>query len=373
MTGLRRRSLLAWLAAGPGVAAAETASEVRLRELMAQRAARVNDPRVDQAAAMADRAALLATGEAALVRGDTDAAQVAFERAAALLHAADTEMGLVRTWLQAGEYRRALAFCAHTAGGHREAAAPGALYAWLLRLGGQLDAGQRTLALAQSRWAGDAVVDATARQLASAWPVADGVLLDTPHRMAPQPTGDTLPAGHRAVASGVRVAPGRVLVPARSVAASSMWVRDGLGRAAAATVERVDTDLGIAVLSAPGHAGGLAARDPFAGSPGYTVAFSEGGDAAWPWLHAGFLGASDRVARRRRLGIDAPAGAAGGGVFNAAGQFAGLRDGDSWLPVSALAPLLAGIEPAAPATARVGADEVYENVLGSMVQLIVTG
>jgi hypothetical protein len=47
---------------------------------------------------MQERNALLAQGEAALARSDTDAAQSAFERAALIQHAADTEMGLVRTW-----------------------------------------------------------------------------------------------------------------------------------------------------------------------------------------------------------------------------------------------------------------------------------
>ena len=82
---------------------------------------------------MKERAALLDAAEAALARGDTEAALAGFERAAGMLHAPDTEMGLVRSQMQAGQYRRALAFAAHTAGAHLEAPAASALYAWLLR------------------------------------------------------------------------------------------------------------------------------------------------------------------------------------------------------------------------------------------------
>src|SRR5262245_62620692 len=67
-----------------------------------------------------NRSDLLRTGEAALARGDSAKALEAFERAAAMLHAADAEMSLVRVYMQNGAYRRAAALAAHAAGAHRE-------------------------------------------------------------------------------------------------------------------------------------------------------------------------------------------------------------------------------------------------------------
>lgn len=68
-----------------------------------------------------------AAAQAALQDKDK-AAAATIERAAMMLHAPDTEMGLVRSYMQAGHYRRALAFCAHTAGVHREASVVAALW-----------------------------------------------------------------------------------------------------------------------------------------------------------------------------------------------------------------------------------------------------
>ena len=67
-----------------------------------------------------------------------------------MLHAADAELGLIRAAMQDGQYRRALAFCAHTAGEHTDDADGGALYAWLLRIGGQ-ERARRAQVLADTR------------------------------------------------------------------------------------------------------------------------------------------------------------------------------------------------------------------------------
>jgi len=58
-------------------------------------------------------------GEAKLAAGDASGAQQAFEAATQIVHAADVELGLVRSYMQAGDYRRALSFSAHAAGAHR--------------------------------------------------------------------------------------------------------------------------------------------------------------------------------------------------------------------------------------------------------------
>src|SRR5262245_62514709 len=67
-----------------------------------------------------NRSDLLRNGEAALARGDTAKALEAFERAAAMMHAADAEIALARTYMQSGAYRRAAALAAHAPGAHRD-------------------------------------------------------------------------------------------------------------------------------------------------------------------------------------------------------------------------------------------------------------
>ncbi len=104
--------------------------------------AAVGGPRLADACT-GERESPLARGEEALARGDVQHALAAFDRAESMRHAADTEMSLVRAHMQAGEYRRALAFAAHMAGAHRDVSASAVLYARLLTIGGQGVAARR--------------------------------------------------------------------------------------------------------------------------------------------------------------------------------------------------------------------------------------
>ena len=367
----------------------------------ARSAAAVIDPR-GQTGTMPQRTALLQRAEAELLRGDAAAAIDSFDRAAMMLHAPETEMGLVRAYLQAGEYRRALAFCAHTAGAHREAAAPAALYAWLLQAGGQNAQAHRTLSEALGRHPTDAVLLQTQAALAMPQPVTNVNLLDVPHRLAPQPVMQAgLPAptdASRVVASGVLLptitgAPQLALVPLHAVHDGAMlWLRNGLGHTTQAVVAQRFEDHGVALLRllADLPVGGAdaalmaAPQDPFAGSPGYVVTYSASasGDAAWPWLHAGFHGAAVRSGDRP-LGIDVPALSSGGLVLDSAGRLAGIALQDAQnkgvlLPMSRLRAALpstrfsAHASPsAAGATAtRISADKAYEHALRWSLQVI---
>ena len=133
--------------------------------------------RGDDAAAAArlpQRLALLARAQAELERGDANQALDDFERAAMMLHASDAELGLIRAAMQDGQYRRALAFCAHTAGEHTDDAEGGALYAWLLRIGGQGELAARVLAQTREQAPGDPLAAAVERAFATSPPVAAG-------------------------------------------------------------------------------------------------------------------------------------------------------------------------------------------------------
>jgi hypothetical protein len=333
----------------------------------------------------AARTALLRDGEQALARGATDDAIALFDRAALMRHAADTELDLVRAYMQAGEYRRALGFAAHVAGAHTDAPDAAALYAWLLRAGGQGAYGRRVIDAALQRMPGDPLLAAVRTQLAQARPAAAGTLLEAPQRYAPLP----LPAdpasrpaeGGRYAGSGVMTSARSVLVPLDALdGARRLWVRNGLGETAEAAVERRWEVLGLAQLAlhtplkwdeallVP------APREPFAGSPAFVVAHAPTAEPAWPLLSAGFLG--PQSTGRRSLGIDPGEGALGGPVFDVAGRWTaiamrGADGGAVLIPVSALRAVGLAAAPAAPERSTpAGADAIYEGALRSAVQVI---
>ena len=342
---------------------------------------------------MLARSELLRSAEAGLAAGQTAQAAADFDRAAAMLHAADSEMGLVRAYLQAGEYRRALAFCAHTAGAHLESAPASVLYAWLLRAGGQGGFGQRVLDEALLRAPADAVVGEVARAYLQPLPVAQGVLLEPPHRLAPYSLAESAQAAptttSRVVSGAVLIDQGRrALMPLASLpvdVSEPLRVRNGLGRTTFARLdpnEQPPSALGVAVLVLtvplePPARQVLAPRDPFAGSPGFVVAYAASGrsGAAWPWLFQGFFGGYEGQAGMRRLGIEIPAALPGAAVFDAGGRLAGItlpNAANQMLPVS-LWKVWAGAsdETSSASITRMPADEAYERALRIGLQLIV--
>ena len=338
----------------------------------------------------------LREGEAALARGDAETATAAFERAAQMVHAAESELGLVRAAMLRGAYSQALAFCAHTAGAHTDAPAAAALYAWLLRVGGQTRIADDVLVQALQRAPDDDVLRAARDALAQDWPSAKGVLREGPARTAPEAwsaEGDLPPREARVVCSGVLIDGNRVVVPAAvmpSLASRRAWVRNGLGGSTPATVEEdaVDRASPLAVLrlavGLPTGVAGFAPRDPFAGSPGFAVeyAIDRTGMPAWPLLWQGFLGGqAERGARQ--LGIDVPPGGQGGGpVLDAAGRVAGVMvpggghpvfiPRSAWpqrLTVGSAAASQPGSSPGP--VVPLALDQAYENALRVTVQVLV--
>ena len=350
-------------------------------------------------AAPGERQRLLNEGEARLAAGDANGAREAFERASQMLHAADAEMSLVRALMQAGEYRQALAFCAHTAGAHRDAPAAGALYAWLLRAGGQEAFARRVLDETLARAPADPVANATQRAFEAVSPLASGLLIELPQRMAPKAWmlgGQTSPQrGAKVVSSAVLMNDGRnALVPIAGIeGAGRLWVRDGLGQTTEAFIGIAPDPLrarGFALLrlAAPLHEAPArpASRDPFAGSPGFAIEYVAMDDSApaWPWLHQGFFGGFEGGAGMRKLGIAVPPGPHGGPVFDAAGRLAGIAVPSvgaqaSMLPLSQFgavadwAPDVERIEPVLTPEVppRMPADEAYERALKVALQVIV--
>ncbi len=347
---------------------------------------------------MLERAALLQAAETALERGTLPTAVLGFEQAAMMLHAADSEMGLVRAWMQAGEYRRALAFCAHTAGAHLDSPAASALYAWLLRIGGQDAFASHVLAQTAERAPADPVLIAVRQAFGFASPTTSAALLATPHRMAPWATlrgaGQLPPGDAQLVSSGVLLGGGELaLVPLSSVAnARRLWVRDGLGRTTEAFVDTVPDAIRAGGFTALRLSSRLdpspvawAPNDPFAGSAGFVIAYaaSPAAGPAWPWLGQGFFGAFDGDAGMRKLGMALPAALYGGPVFNAQGQLAGIAllgaaNQGRLAPVSMFAAFARANAGAAPpiadgdgTVARIAPDQAYEHALKIALQVIV--
>ena len=299
-------------------------------------------------ARLQERAELLKAGESALERRDVSAALEAFERATVILHAADTEIAMARTYMQNGEYRRALAFGAHTAGSHLDVIGGAALYAWFLHVGGQPALAQRLLAASESRMPGHPVVVAVQQQLRSGSPVATGDLLTPPTRLAPYGDATGLPENARVAGSGLLLPSGTAaLVPLSLLPGSGkLWLRNGLGQLVKAKPDQRLTDLNVALvrLDSPLPVPEdflVAAGEALPGSPGFAVQYISTPDAApaWPVLRAGFLGGTTGDAGTRLLGIDMPAGPRGGPVFDGAGHLIGLAlPGASGTPIPSVPP-----------------------------------
>jgi hypothetical protein len=349
-------------------------------------------------ARLRERTGLLKSGEAALARGDVTGALDAFERAALILHAADTEIALVRSYMQAGDYRRALGFGAHTAGAHLDVTGGSLLYAWLLHVGGQPAVAQRLLADGGAQLPGNPALQAVRQQLRSGAPVATGPLLELPTRLAPYGDMKGLPSTARMVGSAVLLPGGATaLVPLSLLPRSGrLWLRNGLGQLVKATSSRRLAAAGVALmrLERPLPAVkdlAMAASDAFPGSAGFAVEYVvslPNAEPAWPILRTGFLGSFKGDSDDRLLGIDMPAGPRGGPVFDGAGRLIGLalpegagKSGDRLVPVSQLKKSFGSVlgvgqppaqKPATPASsmARGPVDKIYEDSLKTSLQVI---
>lgn len=307
---------------------------------------------------------LLDEGEAALMRGDSDKAMQAFEQAGAMGHDPAIELGLVRAAMQAGRYRQAQGFAAHTAGEHGHDAACVAAHLWLLQLAGQAPLAAQTSeqALPLLTSSGRALLDEVMRQWRHGWPRVSAELRQAPLRLCPYAHGAPLPAQARTVCSGALM-PGadgmqRVAVPVDVIDAGRptlWWVRNGLGQTVPAMLEEVAHDvtqtqpvrlLRLQGRPLPGQVV-LAERDAFPGAPAYAVSYaidaqdspmatpSEAARAManWPVMRMGFAGRVD-AQLGRLLGVEGPQGPwsqaddsrnpLGGPVWNAQGLLIGL-------------------------------------------------
>jgi len=337
-----------------------------------------------------ERQALLAAARDALAEGNSQTALDQLDMAAAMSHAADTELLMVQARVQRGDFRQGLTFASHTAGAHLYEPSALAIYGWMLGLSGQ---GLHALSLIEAgltRMPDHPQLLTLKQQLAllEAGAAAETSAEASAARPGPPATGAAVPDHAQAVATGLLIDEGRLaLVPLEaSQGAAALWVRNGLGMARAATLHRRLDTVGLALLrlDAPiTPPAGLAAltrapRDAFAGSPASTFSHlaDPGARPAWPAMHSGFLGRAG-MGSTQALGIGLPQGSNGGAVFDQAGRLIGIglagTAGPRMAPLSALlaelAPEMAAVAVSMDAT-RCAPDRLYEQALPLTVQVL---
>lgn len=330
-------------------------------------------------AVMAAHSTLMAQGAASLAGGNAEAAANAFDRAVAMVHAPDAELGLVRSYLQAGHYRQALSYAAHTAGAHSDEPEGVALYVWLLFLGDQQAAAKRILDEAQAPAPADTALTPLRRRMTTG---AGNVF--APVAVLPGPDASAVMKG-----SGVLLADGRrALAPSSAVAGRrALWVRNGLGQTRRAVVDTVFRREGLALLTldsslAPPDGYGGASGKSFPGSLAYYAGYAMTGQpgAQWPAMQHGFIGMPVNGSQAMSLGMDPGKGGHGGPVFNAEGALAGIAlrapNGEHvLLPVGQIGQMLGeSVFPVAAPTGgpRMAIEHVYENAMRVTLQVLAT-
>lgn len=415
--------------ASPVAPAASASVQPRGKTAAQRKAEIIQDPRHLDPGMMSRRADLLAQAESELSQGNAQAAEKTLDRAAGMLHAADTEMGLVRAYMQAGDYRRALSFAAHTAGAHPEDISGLGLYAWLLHLGGQpavarqlLDQTLTQVRPSQREAPSVRLLAEVSQRLQAQRLALDGAMLQPPMRLAPMAHG-AVPAEQARVAGAAWLLPDgqHALVPLAAMPLEApgtrLWLRNGLGRTVQATPEKVFPDIGLRLVhlrepladpkdEAVAALWQVPARDAFPGTPAVVMshARSPQASAAWPLLSVGFLGApvpapafeaasappamSASPAQPapqpvpvswRRLGIPLPEGQGASPVLDMAGRLLGLAvpvpDGAQLVvPISRLRQVVGerfGQVSSEPTGQRQPVDQLYEGLLRATLQAIV--
>jgi hypothetical protein len=376
------------VAHGPGSARAQTPRTPAFSDRARQRL--VDGPEAVPETFEREHLLRLKDAEALLASGQAAAALEVLERAALTIHSADVELTLVRAQMAMGRYRRALAACAHVAGGHREQSGGKALYAWLLSVGGQQKVAMHLISEAATGAPDDRLLQHAREQIAAPWPLAGDLLRQGPWHAAPVPfagtESDAAPESLRVVGTAVLLREGQEALLTETTAAGTgrIWLRNALGQTVAVVARQPTHEPELHLLALrdalPSPDWTCAAREPFAGSPGSMVEYVPDplGRAAWPLLRQGFFAGLPGALPTRPLGFDVPPGPRGGPVFDAAGCLVGVAaaaQAGRLIGLGRLREVLgSGIPDATPSaspTPRVGPEAVYEMAMRGTLQVLV--
>jgi hypothetical protein len=317
---------------------------------------------------------LLLIAEGLLKKLDGNAALNIFEQAALIVHASEVEIGIVRSHMQAGQFQRALAFCAHAAGAHLDEPAPTLLYAQLLKLSGQMPHAEKLMTEYRARFKANAATSEVARLS----PYFDARGLPTSAKMLG--SGLVLPTGTRAVIPAVMV----------SARTKALWIRYGTGFLRKASVEKIVSKDGLAILKIdnPLESKGkpelaITSKPAFPGSIAYAMHFIDQMALSWPSLWSSFVGEPAKISTGRRL-IDLPeatARALGASLFDQTGAAIGLlvpvgaSKKMQLVPISELdessvANELSKVNQGVNRGAKIASERIYEIGLNHSVQIL---
>ena len=212
-------------------------------------------------------------------------------------------------------------------------------------------------------------------------------MMTPPLRCAPYEHSAQVAPRAIAVGSGILTADGRQALASAAMVAGArhLWVRSGLGQTSGATViDQLDNGLVLLQLNdqlVPPQSVAAVPAAPYAGSISHWVAFAAADNSlpAWPVLRQGFFTRYTDPQAPRPLGIDAPPGARGGPVFDAAGRLAGLAittgagGPDHIVAASNFAGLFSASSTSPPSAAAtpMPIDVIYERALRATLQILV--
>jgi tetratricopeptide (TPR) repeat protein len=279
-----------------------------------------------------ERRALLVGAEALLSELNGHAALALFEKAALISHSPDTEIGIVRAYLQNGAYPSALSFCAHAAGAHEESIESTALYAWLLRIGGYKEHAIKLLDTAGKRNPDDSLIASLRTHVDMALPLTGPLFAKTPVRFLPYAGNLSGKVRAQSLGSGLLLNDGKRLLVLTAVlggTSNRFWIRAGLGKISKAEVLSSENYFSVLQLHQPiEHRSELtfAAKPPFPGSIAFSVQYRARAlkTLAWPVLDSGFVGNPGSVGSSRSLEINHGGNTWGGPVFDQSGRIIGL-------------------------------------------------
>jgi hypothetical protein len=312
----------------------------------------------------------LKSAEHALSKLDGIAALNLFEKAALIVHASEVEVGIVRAHMQAGNFQRALAFCAHASGAHLDEPAPSLLYAHLLKVSGQTTYAEKLMNDFHVRFGKDVSTFASVK-------------------LTPYSDSAGLPVNAKMIASGLSL-PGdkHVAFPSTAIAngVKKFWVRSSSGFLSEATLQSTSDKLQsnqptLAILQLKRSVTvkrtqplAIATKPAFPGSVAFSVTFKRSLALNWPSLSSGFIGGPvEGRSNRRQVDISEQSQSIGATVFDQTGAAIGLMVlVKSTLQLIPLSELGLDFTNAEQSTARpkLATDQVYQVALNNLVQVI---